>query len=288
MKLPNAYMGNVYAGMGIEEEGEYLRGKFTKPLEKSMRYSVKLRVRLPIRFCSTPIDEIGVVITDSAFAVTEGYTTIDMPSLKLKSNDQSPIKDQYQWQEISAIYEAKGGETFIMIGNFKDNNVSNFKNRITEQEAKPEEERKKLCTYIYIDAVTVEEYKEITLKNYSPGTDLKKGDRLLLKDVEFETSLDKLKAESFPSLDALAKQLVDKATLRLEVSGHTDNTGDESTNRLFSKMRAEAVVNYLVGKGVKATQLLVEGKGSSMNIAQNNSEANKKKNRRTEIKVMEE
>ena len=295
MKLPNPAAGKVYAGMGIDIEGEYLQGKLLKPLEANMRYSVKIRTRLPIRFCNTPIDELGIVLTDSNFAAIEGYITIDMPSLKLLNNDQSPIKEQNQWQEISAVYTAKGGETFIMIGNFKDNNVSNFKKRMAkaekpenEENEEVEEKKGKLCTYIYLDMVSLEEFKEISIKNYNPGSDLKKGERLILKDVEFETGLEKLKGESFTSLDALAKQLVEKPNLQLEISGHTDNTGDENTNRIFSKSRAQSVASYLISKGAKASQLVVEGKGSGMNLAQNSSEANRKKNRRIEIKIIEE
>lgn len=281
IKLPSAAVGNVFVGMGLDEEGEFLQGKLSKAMEAGKRYMVKLRVRLPVRFCFSAIDEMGVVLTDSVLAPSEAYRSIDLPSLKLLSNDQSPIKAQYEWQEISALYIAKGGEDKIMIGNFKDCNVSNFKKR----KEKPEE---KQCTYIYMDMVSVEEYKEITLKNYNSGADLKKGDRYVLKDVVFETALDKLKGESFASLDDLAKRLIENPTLRLEVSGHTDNTGDESVNRLFAKSRAEAVVNYLIAKGVKSNQLVVEGKGSSMNIAINNSEKNREKNRRTEIQVLQE
>jgi OOP family OmpA-OmpF porin len=287
MKLPNPAAGKVFAGLGIDIEGEYLQGKLTKPLTENMRYWVKLRLRLPIRFCNTAIDELGVILTDSVFTVTEDYRTIDMPSIKLVSNDQSPIKEQYQWQEISAIYTAKGGENLILIGNFKDNNVTNFKNRKVKQDD-PNAKKEKLCTYIYVDMITVEEFKEVSLKNYSPGAELTTGERMVLKDVDFETGLEKLKESSFASLDALAKQLTNNSSLKLEVSGHTDNTGDENTNRVFSKSRAQAVVNYLVSKGAKASQFTVEGKGSSMNITQNSSEANKKKNRRIEIKVMEQ
>jgi OOP family OmpA-OmpF porin len=306
MKLPNPAAGKVYAGLGIDIEGEYLQGTLSKPLTENTRYWVKLRMRLPIKFCFTPIDELGIVLTDSIFKTTEDYTTIDMPSLKLVSNDLSPIKEQYQWQEISAIYTAKGGENLILIGNFKDNNVSNFKKRTEspenkensgnpeeniqngENQGEDEEVINKICSYIFIDMITVEEFKELSLKNYNPASEMSLGERLVMKDVEFETGLEKLKESSFASLDALAKQLTNNSSLKLEVSGHTDNTGDENTNRVFSKSRAQAVVNYLVSKGAKASQFTVEGKGSSMNIAQNSSDANKKKNRRIEIKVLEQ
>lgn len=287
MKFPNPAAGKVFAGMGIDIEGEYIMGKLNKALEENTKYWVKIRVRLPVRFCNTPIDELGVVLTDSVFNSTEDYISINMPSIKLLSNDKSPISEQNQWQEISAVYTAKGGENHIIIGNFKDNNVSNFKER--KKKAEEESDKKlKLCTYLFLDMVSVEEYKEIQVKNFNPAVPLKKGDRLILKDVEFETGLEKLKESSLSSLDALAKQLVDNSSFEIEISGHTDNTGDENTNRIFSKSRAQSVANYMVSKGVKGSQIKVEGKGSSMNITQNNSEANRKKNHRIEIKVIEE
>jgi outer membrane protein OmpA-like peptidoglycan-associated protein len=275
IKMPNAVEGDAYVGMGIDREGEYLGGQLSSPLEAGKQYWVKLRIRLPIRFCNKALDELGVVLTDSVIAPQQKYATIDMPSLKLVSNDMSPIEEQLKWQEISALYIAKGGEDKIIIGNFADNNVENFKKR------EPKE-----CSYVYIDLVEVSEFKEISLKPYNNNAELSAGARYILKDLEFEPGLEKIK-DGFKTLDGLAERLVEKPELRIEVSGHTDNVADESVNLQFSKARAESVMDYLIAKGVKSAQIVAEGKGSSMNIAVNQSENGRKKNNRVEVKVLE-
>lgn len=273
IKMPNALEGDAYVGMGIDREGEYLGGHLSAPLETGKQYWVKLRIRLPIRFCNKALDELGVVLTDSSLVPQKKYTSIDLPSLKLVSNDRSPIVEQLKWQEISALYVAKGGEDKIIIGNFVDNNVENFKNRGPKE-----------CSYVYIDLIEVSEFKAISLKNYGNNSELSAGGRYVLKDLEFEPGLEKIK-DGFKTLDALAKRLIEAPELKIKVSGHTDNVADESVNLQFSKARAEAVLNYLVAKGVKSGQLTAEGKGSSMNIAVNSSESGRGKNNRVEIKV---
>jgi outer membrane protein OmpA-like peptidoglycan-associated protein len=65
--------------------------------------------------------------------------------------------------------------------------------------------------------------------------------------------------------------------------GHTDNTGKEEMNLTIGKKRAENVKRQLVKRGIKATQILTDSKGSSAPIAANSTEDGRYKNRRTEI-----
>ncbi|MCP4442941.1 MAG: OmpA family protein [Aureispira sp.] len=273
-QMPSANTGDVYAAMGIDVEGEYLQSELTKPLEKDKIYVVKARVRVPTRFCNTAIDELGVVLAAQPFEVTKDYRKIDTTSLKLKNNTKTTIGQTHVWEEISVKYIGQGGEEYITIGNFSDNNRENFAIR-----------KKGECTYLYIDDISVEEFKEITLKGYSKGQQLKEGDRLVLKNIEFVPGLAALNDTTNATLNALAKTLTEKTEVAVEVSGHTDNTSDAAISQKFSQDRAKAVVDYLLSKGVAAAQLKAVGKGSSMNIADNDSENNRKKNNRIEIRV---
>lgn len=275
MKMPNALEGKVFVGMGIDKEGEYLQGKLKEPLKKSTRYIITLRIRLPVRFCNTALDELGIVLTDSTIKPQQDYGTISLPSLKLTPDDGSLISEQYKWQELTALYEGTGKEDKIIIGNFADNNIENFKKREGRQ-----------CSYVYIDMVSVKKYEPITVKPYNNNSSFKVGNRFILKDVAFETGLEKLKNSSFKQLEGLTKRLIADPELRLEISGHTDNTGEEAVNLIFSKSRAKAVMDFLVSKGALDNQVLIVGKGSADNIALNNNENNRAKNRRIEIKVL--
>lgn len=273
-QMPSANTGQVYAAMGIDIEGEYLQSEFTKPLEKDKIYLIKVRVRVPTRFCNKGIDELGVVVAAQPFEATKDYRKIDTTSLKLKNNAKTAIKQTHVWEELTVKYIGQGGEQYITIGNFSDNNQENLAAR-----------EKGECTYLYLDDVWVEEFKEITLKGYSKGQQLKEGDRLELKGLEFVPGLAALKDTADTALNALAKTLIEKPEVTIEVSGHTDNTSDAAISQKFSADRAKAVADYLVAKGVPAAQIQVVGKGSSMNIAANDSDSGRKKNNRIEIKV---
>ena len=74
-------------------------------------------------------------------------------------------------------------------------------------------------------------------------------------------------------------------SMRLEISGHTDNTGGADHNQKLSEGRAAAVVDALVKKyGIDPARLQAKGYGDTMPVAANDGDANKAKNRRVELK----
>ena len=84
-------------------------------------------------------------------------------------------------------------------------------------------------------------------------------------------------------LHDLAQLMQKHPELRLKLVGHTSSEGDPVFNQKLSEARAQAAVDFLVGRGVDASRLEAEGKGSSEPIDENNPEAN----RRTEFIVIE-
>lgn len=110
--------------------------------------------------------------------------------------------------------------------------------------------------------------------------------KIILNNVFFDFDKNELKQESFVELDKLADLLKKNPTVKIEISGHTDNKGDKKYNLTLSQKRAESVVNYLVQKGIAAARLVAKGYGDTMPIAPNDTEENKAKNRRTEVKVL--
>ena len=75
-------------------------------------------------------------------------------------------------------------------------------------------------------------------------------------------------------------------SLKIEISGHTDNVGKPSDNLLLSNNRAKAVVSYLAGKNIAPQRLTASGYGETKPIADNKSEEGRAMNRRTEMKVV--
>jgi len=109
---------------------------------------------------------------------------------------------------------------------------------------------------------------------------------IVLNNIFFETKKFDLKPESQAELDILVQLLNDNPTVKIEISGHTDNVGKPADNLSLSNNRAKAVINYLISKGIAAQRLIAKGYGETKPVADNKTEEGKAKNRRTELKVI--
>jgi outer membrane protein OmpA-like peptidoglycan-associated protein len=121
--------------------------------------------------------------------------------------------------------------------------------------------------------------KVIELKNIAIGS------KIALRNIFFDIGKSTLRPESNTELDRLVKLMKDVPTLKIEISGHTDNTGSATINESLSQSRAEAVVNYLATKGIVANRMTSKGYGSSKPIATNATEEGRQLNRRTEFEI---
>jgi outer membrane protein OmpA-like peptidoglycan-associated protein/tetratricopeptide (TPR) repeat protein len=109
---------------------------------------------------------------------------------------------------------------------------------------------------------------------------------IVLKNIFFDVNKYDLKAESTTELDNVFLLLRDNPTLKIQINGHTDNVGKINDNMVLSNNRAQAVVQYLIKKGVDAVRLTFKGFGPNQPVAENTSEAGRAQNRRTELKVI--
>ncbi len=109
------------------------------------------------------------------------------------------------------------------------------------------------------------------------------GASLVLQGVNFETGKATLLPESQTVLDGVAASLVDNPTVTVEVGGHTDNTGRRASNLKLSEARANAVRDYLIAKGVQASQLTARGYGPNQPVSDNTTVAGRAANRRVEL-----
>jgi outer membrane protein OmpA-like peptidoglycan-associated protein len=73
---------------------------------------------------------------------------------------------------------------------------------------------------------------------------------------------------------------------RMIVTGHTDSVGDEDANQRLSLRRANAVVDYIVSKGVERSRFDAVGKGETSPIADNAFESGRQLNRRIEVELL--
>ncbi len=106
--------------------------------------------------------------------------------------------------------------------------------------------------------------------------------------VYFDQSNYELRPEAISKLDKIAMWLRQNPTQKVRVIGHTDNVGDGLLNVALSEFRAKVTKGYLATHGVPDGQIDWCGVGGKYPIAPNDSEENKKKNRRVEVKVINE
>ncbi len=119
-----------------------------------------------------------------------------------------------------------------------------------------------------------------------PLEPIKKGKMIVLNNLFFDTDSYMLKNQSTIELNKIYDFLELNTNIRIEISGHTDNTGSAKHNMELSEMRAAGVVKYLLSKGISTDRLESRGYGDSRAIDSNETEEGKAKNRRTELKII--
>lgn len=108
----------------------------------------------------------------------------------------------------------------------------------------------------------------------------------VLEGIEFAHDSSEILDVGKPVLDAAIEALGKYPDIRIEIVGHTDNTGTPEHNLELSKQRADAVRDYLVEGGIDADRLETRGAGQTDPRAPNTSEEGRARNRRTEFKII--
>lgn len=108
-----------------------------------------------------------------------------------------------------------------------------------------------------------------------------------LEGINFRQNSSKIRSESLPILDDVARVLRQYPRLKIRIEGHTDSVGRKSYNLRLSKNRAASVREYLISKGVEGRRITSEGYGEERPIAPNTTKQGRAKNRRTEIHITE-
>ncbi|MES2425949.1 MAG: OmpA family protein [Bacteroidota bacterium] len=111
------------------------------------------------------------------------------------------------------------------------------------------------------------------------------GNKVILKNIFFDTNKYNLKPESRSELQKMLEFLALNPTIHIEISGHTDNVGNDELNQTLSENRAKSVYDYLLSGKVDPARMVFKGYGKTQPIAPNDNDDNRAKNRRTEFKI---
>ena len=112
------------------------------------------------------------------------------------------------------------------------------------------------------------------------------GAKMILKNIYFETGKATLQPESYQELNRVVEFMSDNPSVRIEISGHTDNVGSYSYNKRLSRDRAKSVVDYIEGQEIDKNRLKSEGYAFDQPVASNATKEGRAQNRRVEFKIL--
>lgn len=216
-------------------------------------------------------------------------TIIEAP-VEIKDNQLTLLKgiisDEITKLPVGAIIEITDNDKNEVIASFESNSKTG-KYLVTLPSGKNYGMAVKADGYLFhsenFNIPPTTSYREV-----EKNIELKKvevGSVIVLNNIFFDFNKSTLRPDSYAELERLLKLLTDMPTLKIEISGHTDNIGSAAYNKTLSENRAKAVVDYLIGKGIKADRLTYVGYGFDKPIATNDTEEGRQMNRRTEFKI---
>ncbi len=306
----SAYAGFIAFSDDYEYYREFIQVELLEPLTRDTTYYIEFYVSLaenrtlaisdlgchlsmhdPFSYLFTPAYVSSLKDDETNLLKKEVFTIL---KAQIKNRPDQILKNQVEWERVSGTVVSRGGERFITIGNFsrrkkttKEKVVSN-PNSILFNDA-----------YYFVDDVSV-----MTLGNARKPVDLAKTTEPLdtidnyfadleinkpitLKNVYFTSDQAELQSESFVELNHLYNLLMQNLNLKIVIEGHTDNTNTELYNLNLSEMRAEAVREYLVNRGIEVSRIETIGLGENQPISDNSTEKGKRLNRRVVFKVID-
>jgi outer membrane protein OmpA-like peptidoglycan-associated protein len=139
--------------------------------------------------------------------------------------------------------------------------------------------------------VSIEKKPDIVINKTSKfmdidGKNLKKNQTILLEKLFFKADSTNISTESLAAVDELYDFLIINPHFKVEIGGHTNNIPKDDFCNNLSTLRAKAVVDYLITKGITADKLTYKGYGKKYPIETNSSPEGRKKNQRVEVKIL--
>lgn len=136
-----------------------------------------------------------------------------------------------------------------------------------------------------VNVANLTEYKEIVVDLYL--NPIEKGQTIRLNNIFFDSGKYDLLPESHAELNRLYNVLQTNKRIKIEIGGHTDAVGSDANNMTLSNNRANAVMQYLVNKGIAKERLSAKGFGETKFISTNDTEEGKQLNRRVEFVILD-
>ena len=275
--------GSAYAGFYLyapDDYREYMQTQLTQKLKKGAEYKLTLYLSRA-EGSDFAIQEIGVLLVDKEMRVDTKKTLTrkhwyasgigDYNYKVLKATKF--LEQTSQWVKMETKILAKGTEKFLVIGNFKPNKQTRF--RQTTRAARK-------GAYYYVDMLELELVDEgLTATEPLQPLALNKSHRF--QNVLFEFDRYMLLDSAKSDIKRVYNYLEANSDLSIHIDGHTDNVGSQKYNRKLAGYRCEAVAEFLVKLGLEKDRISWSAHGGSVPIADNGTDEGRKLNRRVEF-----
>ncbi len=283
----------------------FIRSQLLCGLKKENKYRIEfyIKSRYPV------LDSIGVLFSADDFLFDRRPLQVVQPSFYIGEVNKQ-IKKDSSWQKVSFDYTAKGGESFITIGNFSKRDITGGAGKSIEPHF-----------FVFIDAVSLvpvsaneslcddwqstmadiydqderHEFlrrKVIANRRHEPVPGVRESrkvawiDTLVLQEVLFETGKAELQRESYLLLDSFCRRTTGGKIDSVVVEGHTDSRGTEEMNSRLSSDRVQTVLNYFASRTfVRPNRIFARAWGESKPIADNHTSKGRQRNRRVVVFV---
>jgi outer membrane protein OmpA-like peptidoglycan-associated protein len=228
------------------------------------------------------------------------------PLTKFKSNE---------WVEFSKTFVSKGNEKYLIIGNFEPDDPKKLGRHSTKVDrllyyiddvflSPVDSNQNFLCetAQAHADSLYQLDFRHILPKSQmllvepapkivfgAPSTSVKTKvlkqniDTLVIPNIVFAPNSDVISPDFTNILDRLIQKIDFEKVRKMEIIGHTDNTGSDSYNEKLSLRRAHSIANYLITKQMRPEKIICMGKGKTNPVADNTTEMGRQNNRRVEI-----
>lgn len=271
------YEGSNYAGIVAYSYNDkmprsYAMTKLVQPLKKGSRYCVSFYVSLA-EASKYATDAIGANFSKKLYETAAKSSLID--NMHVQKGDKKVLSGMYGWDKICGVYTATGGEKYITIGNFLNNNQVMY-----EKIRKPKyfKGTQIIAAYYYLDDVSVKLIDENGQCDCSSVNEEDSYSKLVYQKVitlnDKMTIQEKVEAQTVyfaygkygltnagkASLDEIAK-IMKASTMTLEIIGHMDDSEVEKmeknpTFQGLGESRGEEVKEYLIEAGVNPNRII--------------------------------
>ncbi|MCO5286521.1 MAG: OmpA family protein [Chitinophagaceae bacterium] len=175
-----------------------------------------------------------------------------------------------QWHHIAIAVNKNVGKAYV--DQFRVANVNNLTGKPNSINIQVDGYENSFIKNIRIAAGGIDIYKQKT----TPA-------KIIMHGILFDVDKATLKPESMGSINQIFSLLKKDPSLKFEIDGHTDNTGEAAHNLTLSQQRGDAVKTQLVKMGIDASRLTTKGFGDTKPIADNSTPEGRANNRRVEF-----